>query len=86
MIRNLSITTQGHAAEVRIDGHDIADGLTGLTLSMGVGRIPTATLELLIPDVTELHDAETQLLIPDSTRDVLVALGWTPPTGEPKED
>ena len=60
MIRNLSIASVGPTgAEVLIDGHDIAHGLTGLTITMGAGQIP------------------------DTTRDALVKLGWTPPS-EPK--
>lgn len=88
MIRNLSITNRGLAGtEVLIDGHDIANSLTGLTLSMGANQPTVATLDLLIPDVTELHDTETRIHVPLSTRAALIALGWTPPAEpEPTED
>lgn len=74
------------AVEVHLNGQDIAHGLTGLTLTMGAGRVPQATLDLLILDVTEVQDTETRILIPDTTRDALIALGWTPPADEPKDD
>ncbi|MCU1612610.1 MAG: hypothetical protein JWO98_150 [Frankiales bacterium] len=74
------ITANGpHATEVSIDGTDIRNALTGLTLRMGVGDIPRMTVDLLLLDVTELQDAEAQVLIPDATVEALVALGWTPP-------
>lgn len=77
---NLAIKATGiGTAEVLLNGHDIASALTDLTLTMGVGNVPTAKLRLLLIDTTEFQDAETQILIPDATRDLLVTLGWTPP-------
>ena len=77
----LAITAQapGERSTITIDGHDISNALTGLTLEIGVGKVPTATLDLLLIDTTEYQDAETRILIPEATRDTLVALGWTPP-------
>lgn len=77
----LGITAKapGEHSTVTLDGHDIARALTGLTLTLGVGQVPTATLDLLLLDITEVQDAETRILVPDATRDVLTALGWTAP-------
>jgi hypothetical protein len=77
----LAITATGvGTAEVLLNGQDIANALTGLTLDMGVGKVPTATLDLLLIDTTKVQDAETRIFIPDATREALLALGWTPPT------
>lgn len=77
---NLAIKATGiGTAEILLNGQDIASALTDLTLTMGVGKVPTATLDLLLIDTTQIQDAETRILIPDATRDLLVTLGWTPP-------
>lgn len=77
---NLAIKATGiGTAEILLNGQDIASALTDLTLTMGVGKVPTATLDLLLIDTTQIQDAETRILIPDSTRDLLVTLGWAPP-------
>jgi hypothetical protein len=78
-------TATGHGRTVTLDGNDISKALTGVTLTLGVGQVPTATLDLLLIDVTEVQDAETRILIPDATRDALTAIGWTPPA-EPSAD
>jgi len=77
----LAITAKapGERSTVTIDGHDISRALTGLTLSIGVGQIPTATLDLLLIDATQFQDAEARILIPEATRETLLALGWTEP-------
>lgn len=82
----LAITARGLGSTVHLDGHDIGSALTGLTLTLSAGQAPTATLDLAIHNVTELQDSETRILIPDATRDALIALGWTPPADEPKKD
>lgn len=88
---SFAVTTTGPtSAQVLIDGHDIAHGVTGLTLTMGVAQVPTVTLDLAILDATEIQDVQARVLIPDATRDLLTRLGWTPPTGaarpEPADD
>ncbi|BBA99267.1 hypothetical protein RVR_5811 [Actinacidiphila reveromycinica] len=76
----VSITSDGPTkASVVVDGVDLAAGLTGLTLTMGVGQIPQLTLDVQMIDVTEIHDIDAQVLIPDTARNVLTTLGWTPP-------
>lgn len=75
--------------KVILDGTDIATSLTGLSLTMGPGQVPTVTLDLRIFGVTEIQDIEARILVPDATRDTLIALGWTPPadpSAEPTGD
>jgi hypothetical protein len=70
----------GSGAEVELDGQNIANVLTGLTLRMGVGEMSTATLDLVVYDLGA--EAEVRFVVPDECRDLLVRLGWTPPTEE----
>lgn len=74
------LDTYGH--EVILDGADIANGIDGLTITMHAGQPTSVELSIPIIDVTEVQDAETRILVPDATRDALIALGWTPPTEE----
>ena len=56
-------------------------GLGGLSLSLGVGEIPTGVLNVLLREVdTEVENP--RVVVPDKTRDLLVRLGWTPPAEE----
>lgn len=75
----LAIHSKGTHATVHLDGTDIAHALTGIALTLGVNKAATATLDLVIVDVTEVQDTEARIVIPDATRDLLVQLGWTAP-------
>ena len=67
--------------QVELDGQDIVSALTGLSLHIGVDQRPTAVLEVLLHDVdTELENP--RVIVPETTRDLLVRLGWTPPVEE----
>ncbi|MFD8805570.1 hypothetical protein [Streptomyces sp. NPDC059597] len=70
----------GPSAQVELDGQDIAKALTGLTLRLGVGHLPTATLDLIVHDFGA--EADVRFVVPDECRDLLVRLGWTPPAEE----
>lgn len=52
--------------------------LRGLTLTAGAGELPALLLEVALIDVTKVG-GELEILIPDETRETLLALGWTPP-------
>lgn len=65
---------------VSIDGHDISKAVRSLTFSSEAGMHPCVTLELHIHDVTTVSSQDTELLIPDATKEALLALGWTSPT------
>ncbi|MFD4912841.1 hypothetical protein ACFWNR_06415 [Streptomyces virginiae] len=64
---------------VLVDGVDIARGLVGLHLRMGVGEIPQLDLDLKVIDVTRLGSVETEVALGAGVHEALVALGWTPP-------
>ncbi|PZT70190.1 hypothetical protein DN402_31725 [Streptomyces sp. SW4] len=74
------VSTGGPGAQVELDGENIANALTGLTLRMGVDRMPTATLDLVVYDLGA--EAEVRFEVPDECRELLVRLGWTPPAEE----
>ena len=59
---------------VELDGHDVSNALRGLTLEINAGDMPTATLRVVAEEV--------RAYLPDATKELLVRLGWTPPTEE----
>lgn len=72
--------TGPHTYRVLIDGADIAKGLAGLTLRMGVDRAPMLELDLQLVDVAGLGSVEAEVALGEGAHEALVALGWTPPT------
>lgn len=70
----------GCDATVRLDGVDISNTLRGLRLSMSCTDVTTVELDVAVIETTELS-AEVSAHIPDTTRDLLIRLGWTPPEG-----
>lgn len=77
----MRISGPGHASRVELSGHDISHALTGVTLRLDAGSVPTATLELALWEVPAELDA-VEVKVPDETKDLLVRLGWTPPAEE----
>jgi hypothetical protein len=76
---NLRIVTTGvRGATIELDGNDIADAVRGLRLDMHVGAVTVAELDVVVVDQTEIA-SEVKARIPDGTRSLLIALGWTPP-------
>jgi hypothetical protein len=69
----------GIVGRVSIDGHDISSAARSLRFDGDGGMHPRVTLDLHIHDVTTISAQGTEVLIPDSTAEALVALGWTPP-------
>lgn len=65
-----------------VDDHDISKGVRSLTMSLNPGEIPTVELELSLVEIDRLESKQADLLIPGSTRDALITLGWTPPAGD----
>lgn len=64
------------ADSIVVNGHDISNACTGYTLSAEVHDIPRLSVDLLtIP----AYNGRAAVTIPGSTRDALIALGWTPP-------
>lgn len=67
--------------QIELDGVDIANAVTGLSLRMGVDSLPEVTLGVMLHELdTELEHPRVN--VPDTTRDLLVRLGWTPPAEE----
>lgn len=72
----------GHGT-VRVDGTDISSSITGVTVEARVNDVPRVTLDLRVFE-TARSDGQAEIIIPDPTRETLIALGWTPP--EDNED
>lgn len=69
---------RGGPSSIALDGHDVADGVHGLTLTFAVSDVPRLSLDLhLAEDVA--FSGEVQVVIPDATAELLTRLGWTPP-------
>jgi len=64
---------------VELDGRQLP-GVRAVTLSASVDKVPVLELDLIAYEVTT--DAEAEVVIPDRTREALLALGWTPPVEE----
>ncbi|MFI1889823.1 hypothetical protein [Streptomyces jumonjinensis] len=88
----LRISGTGYAGgtKVYVEGKDVSRALTGVTVQVGVGNVPTATLGVARATATldiVLWDLSTELdgvkvVIPPQTRELLIRLGWTPPVEE----
>ncbi|MFF8768506.1 hypothetical protein ACF07Q_28660 [Nocardiopsis dassonvillei] len=67
-----------HDLDVTVNGHRIGPrGLVGINLDAQAQDVPRLRLNLHMPTVTV--QGEAHVVLPDSTREALVALGWTPP-------
>lgn len=75
---SIRTTTPGHA-EIRLDGADISRALYGYTVSQDVDQLPTVELRLRMYELKQ--ESKALVSIPDETRTLLRALGWTPPEG-----
>ena len=62
---------------VEVDGQEI-EGVRELSIDAGVGEIPTLRLDLLVHEIEV--DGEMIVSVPDSTREALIKLDWTPPS------
>lgn len=82
MRHRLQVETEGPGrARLLLDGRDISHGVTDLVVRLGVGEVARAELDLVLLDTTRIDSPDTEITIPVSTHEVLVALGWTPPEG-----
>jgi hypothetical protein len=68
---------------IEVDGVPLK-GVRALSLDSAVGDRPVLRLELAVHDISTA--AETLIHIPDDTAATLVALGWTPPPGQPVDE
>lgn len=77
---SFSFEQDGIVGRVSIDGHDISKAVRSIRFDGESGMHPRVTLDLHIYDVTTVSSKDTELLIPDATREALITLGWAPPT------
>jgi hypothetical protein len=65
-------------ASILLDGVNVADAVRGVKINLEAGCIPQIELDLVVVDVSA-DLAHPQILVPASTRHLLIELGWTPP-------
>lgn len=70
-------------ASVEIDGVPVEQTVTSLAFSVNARGERRVTLEL--PWVEAEVSGEARIVLPERTREVLVALGWTPPAETDEE-
>ncbi|MEU6709989.1 hypothetical protein ABZ897_00805 [Nonomuraea sp. NPDC046802] len=84
--RKLTLTAGSYDAKVELDGHDLSRALRGITIRCEAGHRPSVDLDLKVDaiEVTQLAVRDPQILLamPDEAKAALIALGWTPPTGD----
>lgn len=75
---SIRTTAPGHA-EIRLNGDDISRAVYGYSVSQSVGELPEVELCLRMYELKQ--ESKALVSIPDETRTLLRALGWTPPEG-----
>lgn len=78
MKAQIEVDGTGRDGRVVLDGRDVSGGVRGFALRAEVGRRTELELDLAVADGATF-DGEVRLVIPESTREALIALGWTPP-------
>lgn len=63
---------------IALDGHDVSSAVRGFRIT-AIGEVTRLELDLNVLDVTRIDSEQTEIVIPDATREALIALGWTPP-------
>ncbi|MFD6421047.1 hypothetical protein [Streptomyces sp. NPDC060198] len=78
----VEIGSKGFTHSLKIDGHDLSRGARGCTLTLGLaGTMPQLEVDLQLIDVSTVGSIEAEVTLGAGAREVLVALGWTPPAG-----
>jgi len=65
-------------ASILLDGTNVADAVRGVNVIMCPRDFAQVELDLVVIDVSLTLD-QPQVMIPASTRHLLIELGWTPP-------
>jgi hypothetical protein len=68
---------------VELDGHEIQNALAGFTINANAGE-PVTLVARLTP-VALHYVGRVDVKLPEPTRQLLLAAGWTPPTEPVKE-
>ena len=68
---------------VRIGGHDVTNAVTAFNVYAPADGLPVVTMTMVGAGALRLllGNGAAEVRIPDETRQALVALGWTPPSG-----
>ena len=68
---------------VTLDGENISKQVRSISITAGVGQLPSVVLELLVLEVdSELEEGVTEIRVPQATADLLSRFGWiAPPSG-----
>ena len=75
--RDVRVWLDGRHGQVEIDGHDWSSSISGFSVAASAGKPPEVTLCLVHP--TLVLEGKAEVRIADTTRDLLVGLGWTMP-------
>ncbi len=75
----LRLDPAGMASAIEIDGHKLP-GVHKVAVTAAATELTTLTIDLSAYEIE--IDGVMQLLLPSSTRESLIALGWTPPADE----
>lgn len=74
----IEITIGGMSqGSLAVDGHDIADAITGFSLQTRVGCVPLLQVDLMA-EATHLT-GKADVRMKDSVYELLCLAGWTPP-------
>lgn len=77
-------TLDGGKTSIKLGDLEIAGsvrrGQTRLNLGGGPGEPPTLSVDLVLGPGSTFEVGQTRIEIPEATRNVLIALGWKPPT------
>lgn len=74
-----------HEGVVAFRGMQIENFVRGFTYHAAVGEIPSVVLELPIRRGTDVQADRVNARIAEDSRELLQALGWTPPEGRSKD-
>ena len=78
---SLVIRQSGAVQTVELDGEDISNSVTSLSLDMEAGNLPRVQLDLAVFEL-ETQAGDAQIQIAAGVEDLLKRFGWTPPTEE----
>lgn len=68
--------------KIIVDGHDIAEAVSGFRIDARVGQITKVELDLVVIDATTFESPHVQLNLAPRVADYLERAGWTPPPGQ----
>lgn len=78
MIGKVRIQT-GSTNKLELDGVDVSGSVTGFRVEFGLDHLPRVHLDVIGAD-PDLDMETAEVLLEGRGRDVLVKLGWTPPS------